>query len=1361
VTSSSAKARNHMVAATRAVPRRWRWLVALFAIAALHSAPALALSQRGHVFSFSFGSNGPGELPLANPAGVAVSEAGTSAGDVYVVDRANNRVEKFDAAGKLVSVWGWGVSDEAKDYEVCNSPSRCKAGTPGSGKGIEKLHLGKGQLVSPVAIAVDNSPEASDPSRGDVYVAAAAANERSYVYKLGPEGKYLGHLTNKAETEFDGRPEGVAVDASGVVWVQWSEGEIVGFTPAGRRVKNSEGEPEEIEAAVGPLRPGLGLGADGGLYVTYEPGEKFEVAANEESRYSEEGRGENGEEPCEQSPCIAAKLSLLGEAAREVGPGGPLIEELDRQNTSGIAVDPASAGAPGDAVYLDNVTSVSALTPTGSLIQRFGDEGGVDHIARGAGVAVDAASGDVYVADAGADEIDVFTPEPPGAPTVESLSAEDVSSEAAQLDAVIDPRGAQHETSDTFEYGTVACASAPGACTKVAGGKIGGAGFGDEGFGEERVSVRLGGTDAPLLPGTTYHYRVSAENGLGTVTSTELSFAVPAATGQFVADGRVWELVSPTDKGGAVIEPLTYGGAAIQAAKAGDAITYVANAPIGDPEGSRSLENTQILSTRTETGWSSRDIVTPNDHGAGIEEGAPPEYQLFSAELSQALVQPFDKGGLLAEPPLSPALSAEEAGHQENTIYLRDDAPIPTEAGAEATHDYEAARTNGEAEHNAGYLPLVTGANVPPVGETHTKVQFGQALTFLDATPDLTHVMLASSVPLTPGSESGKNLYEWSDGQLQLINVLPGTKEEEEKGIETAAAAPDLGAQSHIVRSAISSDGARVFWTGEPSLGLPPHLYVRDTQTKRTVQVDALQGGSGEGNDNPVFQDASADGARAFFSDEQDLTPGAGASEGNPDLYVYETTTGTLSDLTNPLGAGEPADVQGFALGAAADGSSIYFVANGVLSTQAASNGETAAAGRCRSEAQPISSAATCNLYVVSYDAEPGDPHWEAPRFLASLSNQDEPDWEGPTFEQNQGELTARVSGNGRYLAFMSDRQLTGYDNRASMPAANGAPAEEVFLFDAAGGRIACASCDPSGARPTGVYDPTGAGEGPEGLGLVVDRTKTWEGRWLAGSIPGWTQISHLFDLAPYQSRYLSDSGRLFFDSPEPLVPQDTNGKEDVYEYEPRGVPRGVHECTGAGATFSGAAGGCVGLISSGSGTRESAFLDASESGGEGQAGEQLQEGGGDVFFVTATPLVPQDTGMSLDVYDAHECTARSQCVIAQGEQTPEACESSAACRPSPQAPSSPASVATGATTGSPNVVAQHQVASSKTSATPKPPTRAQQLAKALKACWKDRKKHRRAACERQARRRYGPARKRAKAKKSAAAARGHERGKR
>jgi hypothetical protein len=56
-------------------------------------------------------------------------------------------------------------------------------------------------------------------------------------------------------------------------------------------------------------------------------------------------------------------------------------------------------------------------------------------------------------------------------------------------------------------------------------------------------------------------------------------------------------------------------------------------------------------------------------------------------------------------------------------------------------------------------------------------------------------------------------------------------------------------------------------------------------------------------------------------------------------------------------------------------------------------------------------------------------------------------------------------------------------------------------------------------------------------------------------------------------------------------------------------------------------------LISSGESAQESAFLDASES-------------GGDVFFMTTAKLAPpQDFDHAYDIYDAHECTSASPCI--------------------------------------------------------------------------------------------------------------------
>jgi hypothetical protein len=304
----------------------------------------------------------------------------------------------------------------------------------------------------------------------------------------------------------------------------------------------------------------------------------------------------------------------------------------------------------------------------------------------------------------------------------------------------------------------------------------------------------------------------------------------------------------------------------------------------------------------------------------------------------------------------------------------------------------------------------------------------------------------------------------------------------------------------------------------------------------------------------------------------------------------------------------------------------------------------------------------------------------------------------------------------------MSDRPLTGYDN---LDANSGIADEEVFLYEASGeGHLVCASCNPSGERPEGVEDTGVAGHGGEVL-----PEKSWLNRWLAGSVPSWT--ADYLERSLYQSRYLSNSGRLFFDSPDHLVPAATSAMEKVFVYEPSGV----------GSCESGSGAGCVGLVSSGDSEYEAEFLDASAS-------------GGDVFFLTADRLVPQDTDSAYDVYDAHECTSSSPCPPPAGA-VPPACTTAESCRaaPAPQpeifgAP--PSQTFSGAGNLTPVTAAVSPKPVKKKTAAQ---VRAEKLTKALKAC-KKQAKAKRKGCEAAARKRYGAKAKKksktkAKAKKS------------
>jgi hypothetical protein len=237
-------------------------------------------------------------------------------------------------------------------------------------------------------------------------------------------------------------------------------------------------------------------------------------------------------------------------------------------------------------------------------------------------------------------------------------------------------------------------------------------------------------------------------------------------------------------------------------------------------------------------------------------------------------------------------------------------------------------------------------------------------------------------------------------------------------------------------------------------------------------------------------------------------------------LYRYDANSGASTDLT-PLGG-----VSGV-FGAAANGSSVYF--------------EDAEGIREWTEGGVIE--------VVSSPS--------------AASSSDFPPATG----------TARVSPDGSHLAFLSDAELTGYDNQGET---------ELYVYGppAAGGepQLICASCRPSGERPQGEAAIPGA---------VAN---------------GSTQA--------YKPRALNEAGtRLFFDTSDSLVLEDTDSRVDVYEWRAQGVGGCARPL------------GCVALLSSGRGGADSSLVDASAD-------------GADAYFLTEASLVSNDPG-AYDVYDA------------------------------------------------------------------------------------------------------------------------------
>ena len=136
--------------------------------------------------------------------------------------------------------------------------------------------------------------------------------------------------------------------------------------------------------------------------------------------------------------------------------------------------------------------------------------------------------------------------------------------------------------------------------------------------------------------------------------------------------------------------------------------------------------------------------------------------------------------------------------------------------------------------------------------------------------------------------------------------------------------------------------------------------------------------------------------------------------------------------------------------------------------------------------------------------------------------------------------------------------------------------------------KLTCISCNRTGEPPENIH--------PKG------------GHSANGLVSAFLPVSRMSD---YARRWMSEDGdRIFFDSVDALVPQDTNEANDVYEWE----RNGSGSCNEVN--------GCIYLITSGVGSEGSYLIDSSTS-------------GNDVFFTTRARLVAEDENENIDAYDA------------------------------------------------------------------------------------------------------------------------------
>jgi hypothetical protein len=526
------------------------------------------------------------------------------------------------------------------------------------------------------------------------------------------------------------------------------------------------------------------------------------------------------------------------------------------------------------------------------------------------------------------------------------------------------------------------------------------------------------------------------------------------------------------------------------------------------------------------------------------------------------------------------------------------------------------------------------------------------------ASADFSHIVFESVTRLTPEapiddpsgnplSAATSNLYENVDGNLSLVGILPdGTPAPNGAfagyyngpGGVGGAAAQTLTQDQHVV----STDGSRIFWTSVPD----GQLYVRINGTT-TVQVSASQRSTPDpdGTQPAQFRYATPDGSRVFFTSPEKLTDNSTAVSGGapePDLYVFDVDSGALTDLSVDPTAGEAANVGGV-VGASEDGSSVYFAAQGHLTPDSTA-------------APDIAPDATTRPKIYLW--HDGTLTYVTTMAASSENNEELGNW--AVDNSTHGVKQSRVSSDGRYMLVRSVLPLTSYDSGGF---------DEFYRYDAETSAITCVSCDPSGLPPTS------------------DASAGFVSSFFGNSL-----------LSKFETNNMSTGGsRIFFDTSDALVSQDTNGAGDVYEWE----------------------NGQVHLISSGRSPEDSYFAEATPS-------------GSNVFFTTREQLTGQDSDKNVDLYDAREeggypePSRSTRCVDDQ-------CQGQGPAAPVFEAPGSATFSGSGTIAQAPTQPEKSRVKEKTASQ-----VRAEALEKALKACRAKRNRHRRSSCEASARKKYG-----------------------
>jgi hypothetical protein len=1133
--------------------------VAIVATMALVVSPASA--TKTHLFEETFGS--AAQPSFTSARGIAIDQ---SSGDVLVMD-----------AGSPPSIKRYNADGSADSF-----PATGTNAIDGTGAGDATPQNGLGfASASESQIAVDNSGAATD---GNIYVTQGSPNA---INVFSEEGAYLGQLTAAGATPFS-EACGVAVDSAGAVYVGDYTGGVHRFAPAANPPVNAD-HTATFTSVTQPCTLAAGIGPTAGFLfaATYSGTTKKIDSGTGELKYT-------------VSADTTTTISVDPGTGRLYNASGSTFKELDASGA-------ASATA---------ISSVSLAS-------------------QAQGLAIRGSTGDVYVSRSGNAKVEVFGPTV-ALPNVTTGSATAIEETTATLNGTVNPDGVElseckFEYGKTTSYGSsIPCAQSPAA--------IG------SGTSDVAVSANLSGLDL----GAEYHFRLVATNPNGTVNGADKAFKLKSppvlkgewATGVIFTEATLRAKINP--EGFATTYEFEWGtdasygnttpvsavgsdkadhtvGALLEGLNPGTTYHYrvIASNSIGTSEGPdrtfttyepvalnsecpnqsfragpsaslpdcRAYEMVSPVDKNGGDAWMSFGINQSTPEGDGLGFSAPTSFaDAAGSPEGSGYIATREAGGWSTRN-VTPPIEADgdtisnivdpffSFSPDLSSVWVRNDNVVPlTPDAAPGGYNHLYRRDNLAGSFEA----LI---NTPPLPPSDTPGNL--AARIVGFTEDFEHQVFETSARLTADTPlvtlpNRTNIYDLHEGELHLVNVLPdgtgaGTNSKPFSG--TGAYFTDLNDAVYYrpLSNVISEDGSRIFWSHylDASQNIGP-VYVRENPEQ---EQSALSGGACTEPAKACTVKLSPDDKSRFVAATPDGSKVLLTSETNA-LSVVDVDTLDVRPIADEVYSPDILISNGV-LGTSEDLSHVYFVSEEALA--------------------PGASAGQFNLYV---------DHEGAKTFIAALSATDvgatpvnvTP---GPiaTFP---GYHSSRVSPDGSHIAFTSNRALTGYDTTDPL---SGKPVLEVYTYEL-GGELLCASCNPSGAAPEPDFlrDPF---HRFERLAINVPPIPT------AASLP--TSENGL-----NPSRPLSEDGsRVFFDSFEALVPQDTNGIVDIYQWE----VLGSGDCTEGSSAYSELNGGCISLISTGKSNRRSRFVDASENGDS-------------VFFRTISSISPQDPGAE-DIYVA------------------------------------------------------------------------------------------------------------------------------